>query len=326
MGALQSMNTSSQLSYPLMLAFSGHRQFVDFCERIELSANQFSADEAADVFGMMDALGVTANKKVAQRLLRVIQVNIADLRVDRAIQLAGLLQKPRFAKNILTVAVESVLPILLLKKLPGKSTDLDLSAGLKILQLIFTSQTMRHEHQEQLYEYVMNALLAQQSDLTAIRAMEVFIAIQGIPSSFLDAAKHPQLFDNVALNVTDVFAKNLALYNSVHCAIFLKKYAGMCKIRRQVYNEQFLNSLAKYVIEKKPEIDNLIQFLYFFQKAVSSIHHKLRTKCDSIKMNDNCTFQTRRVSNRQICTSISSKGSKRTPVFFRRPSITIFRR
>lgn len=277
MGALQSMNASSQLSYPSMLAFSCHRQFIEFSERIEHSANQFSADEAVDVFGMMVALGVTANGKVAQRLLRVIQVNIADLHADRVIQLAVLLQKQPSAKTILTTAIESVLPILLLKKL-GDPTDHDLTGSLKILNFIFKNETMSHDDREQLFEYVMNALLSKKSTLSVIRAMKVFGAVQKIPSRFLGTAKRPELFDNVVLDATDAIAKDLSLYDSVHWEICLKKYAGMCKIRRQVYNERFLSSLAEYVIEKEPEVNNLMQFLYFFQKTVSSIYHKPRLK------------------------------------------------
>lgn len=322
-GALQSMNTSlGRKSRSLPLAFLSHQEFNDFCQRIEHSANQFSADEVVDVLGMMDAIGVSANTKVGQRLLRVIQVNIADLNADRNILLANLLQQSRSAKTILSDAVESVLPIVLLKKLPKNCKDHDLTTDLQILNFIYTNQTMHNEHRQQLYEYAMNALLAKKSKMPANRAMNILQALLQIPLDFLDVVKHPELFDNVVVSVTDALIQDLPAFTSDRWQICLRKYAVVCTRRRQPYNERFLNELAKYIIEIKPEIDSLTHFLYFFHKAVSPIQNI----CHNHNHSRYIQTHFHRVSRRQICSGFSSKESKSTPVFSRLPSITISRK
>lgn len=249
-----------------------HQEFIDFCQRIEHSANQFTADEAVDILCMMHAMGVTVDEKIGQRLLRVIQVNIADLQVDRTLHLANLLNTSRSHKTILSTAIQCVLPIVLLKKLPYERTDYDLAVNFEILEFIAADNAMQPQQRQELFEYVLKAELANELQMSANRAMNMLYTLLRVPSELFDSVKEPELFDKVILNVTDALAQNLHALKLDRLEMCSELYARLCSRRRQVLNANFFRTLANYVIEVNPNVDVQIGFLYSIHKAVSPTH------------------------------------------------------
>lgn len=273
MNSLKSMETvmvqRSQLQRYKLLE---HQEFIDFCQRIEHSANQFTADEAVDILCIMHTLGVPVDAKIGQRLLRVIQVNIADLQVDRTLHLADLLKMSQSHKTILSTAIQCVLPTVLLKKLPYEHTDHDLAENVQILEFIATGNAMQHQQRQILFEYVLKAMLSHETKMSANRAMNMLYTLLRIPSVLFDSVKEPELFDKVVLNFTDALAQDLHALKLDRLLMCSELYAGLCARRRQVFNANFFRTLADYVIEVNPNFDVLIGFLYYMHKAVSLTH------------------------------------------------------
>lgn len=259
MEALKSMKP-----IPLPEEFLCHREFIDFCQRVEHSANQLTADEAVDILCMMHVLGVPFDAKIRQRLLRVMQVNIADLHVERALRLGNLLETSRPGETILSAAIRIVLPILLLKKLPEKLSDHGLT--IELLKFIARRDAVQPQPHQELMEYVMNAVL--NANMSAHQAANIFHALLQFHSNSLDS----ELYDKATLHVTDILAQNMQALTSTRLQVLLKLYAGLCSRRQQVLNERFFDAFANDALKLEPEFDLLIHHLYFFQKAVSAIH------------------------------------------------------
>lgn len=261
MDALKSMKP-----IPLPNDFLRHREFIDFCQRVEHSANQFTADEAVDILCIMHDLGVPFDAKILQRLLRVMQVNIADLHVERALRLGNLLETSRPGETILSSAIRIVLPILLLKKLPEKLSDHGLT--IELLKFIAGSDAVQQQPQQELMEYVMNTLL--NVKMSADQAVNIFNALLQLHSDSLDS----ELYDKVILHVTDILAQDLQAQDltSYRLRVLLRSYAGLCSRRQKVFNERFFDAFANDALKLEPEFDLLIHYLYFLQKAVSPIH------------------------------------------------------
>lgn len=257
MDAFQSMKPN-----PLPKEFLRRREFIDFCQRIEHSANQFTADEAVDILCRLHALGVPIDAKIRQRLVRVIQVNIADLNVEGAIRLGNILHMSRSGENILSGAIQIVLPILLIKKLPERLSDEGLST--ELLKFVAMNNQQQQPHRE-LFEYAINALL--NAELSVDQAMNVFHASLQLHSDFQES----DLYVEFMLKITDVVAQDLQAFTSKRLEVFVKIYAGLCSRRRQLLNERFFDAIANYAIEIEPDFDMMICFLYYFHKAVSSI-------------------------------------------------------
>lgn len=270
MDALKSIRRAS--GQPVLSKLLEHKQFRDFCQRVEHSANQFIADEAVDVLCLMHTLGMAADASTCQRILRVIQVNIADLHVDRIVNVIDFLKRPRSTNTTLSAAIKAVAPIVLLKKLQEDHTDYGVATDVKILELINTNVSMQFELREKLYEYVMHGLLARKTDLTTHWAVKILYPLLRMHFAFLDSVNEPELFDNTLRMVIDVLSQDLSPLTTTQLEMIVKMYTGFCAYHRSVFSRQFFNDVENHVLELKPEFDTLLGYTYHFHKVVSTSH------------------------------------------------------